>query len=498
MIKRQSVFIISLLVLFAVMLVAYLVVVRPLTAKDDETDAPPPETNEGEGLTYGDYFLMFPQVERKNIQSIEVHNEYGEYKFVRTGEAESDFAIEGHENLAYDEELFSQLVVSAGYSMAPQKVTEKPTEQELIDYGFAGKDVEPAYYILTTTSGQKHKVTIGKKIISGGAYYAMYEGRDTVYIIDVGAENTLLQPVEALLSPLLTAGIETTSYYLINNFTIKHKGEDFLVCRNLTTEELGEMETTAIAKSIAVFPAEYNLSMMYDTTLQALCYYSGESVAAMGLTAENLEKFGLSTPAYTVSYEYGGAKITLNISEKTDDGYYYASTSLFRIIVKVPAADFEFLEWGLMNWIDEAIFSRNITFVKDISIISPEFSEVFRFRHYPTEDPNLVVVGDSCGQIDDVRNFREFYKTLLLTAYEGEVPEGEDPEKDGKLLLTFKVTTNGGNETEYSFYRYSTRRALVTVNGKGNFYVLVDAVQKIISDAQKVSVGESVDSYEKN
>lgn len=498
MIKKQGILILSLSVLFIIMLVVYLVVIKPMTAEEEETDAPSPETDAGEALTYGDYFLIFPQVERANIQSIEVHNEYGEYTFIRDGEAESDFAIKGYENLAYDEELFSQLVVAAGYPMAPEKVTEKPTEQELIDYGFKGGDTEPPYYILTTTSGETHKVTIGKKIISGGAYYAMYEGRDTVYIIDVGVEDTLLRPIETMVSPLLTAGIETTDYYLIDEFTIKHKGENFLVCRNLTAEELAEMETTALAKSIATFPAEYNLSMYYDTTLQTLCYYTGESVAALGLDDETLAEFGLDDPAYTVSYEYGGARITLNASEKTEDGYYYVSTSLFRIIVKVPASDFEFLEWGLMNWIDESIFSRTITFVNNIKIESPDFNEIFRLYHYPTEDPNLVVVGDECGQIDDVKNFREFYKTLLMTAYEGEVPEDEDPVKDENLFLTFTVTTNGGDVTEYCFYRYSTRRALVTVNGSGRFYVLVDGAQKIISDAQKVVNGESVDAFDKN
>ncbi len=498
MIKKQGIFILSLSVLFIVLLVAYIAFIRPLTAQDDETTEAPPETAVGEGLTYMDYFLIFPKVDRGDIQSIEVHNEHGEYTFVRDGEAESDFAIKGYENLAYDEELFSKLVVAAGYPMAPQKVTEKPTEQELIDYGFKGGEHDPAYYILTTTDGVVHKVTIGKKIISGGAYYAMYEGRDTVYIIDVSVEDSLLQPITTMVSPLLTAGIETTDYYFIDDFAIKHHGKDFLTCRRLTSEELADMETTALAKSIAVFPAEYNLSMNYDTTLQTLCYYTGESVVALGIGEDNLKEYGLDDPAYTVSYEYSGARITLNVSEKTEDGYYYVSTSLFRIIVKVPAADFEFLEWSLMSWIDEAIFSRNITFVNNIKIESPAYSEVFRFTHLPEETPNLVVIGDNCGQIDEVDNFREFYKTLLLTAYEGEVSEDVDAKKDGTLIGSFTVTTNGGNVTEYEFYRYTTRRALVTVNGEGSFYVLVDAVQKLFSDAEKAANGIEVDAYDKN
>ncbi len=498
MIKKQGIFILALSVLFIILLVAYIVIIRPMTASEEETTAPPPDTAVGEDLTYNNYFLIFPQVERKNVQSIEVHNEHGEYTFVRDGEAESDFAIKGYENLGYDEELFSKLIVAAGYTMAPKKVTENPTEQELIDYGFKGGEKEPAYYILTTTDGARHKVTIGKKIISGGAYYAMYEGRSTVYILDVSVEDTLLKPIETLVSPLLTAGIETTDYYLIDEFSIKRHDDKFFECRSLTKEELEDMETTALAKSIMTYPAEYSLSMNYDTTLQAVCYYKGDSVAALGLDEETLKEFGLDDPAYTVSYEYGGARITLTVSEKTEDGFYYVSTSLFRIIVKVSAEDFKFLEQDLMWWIDEAVFSRNITFVDNIKLESSAFSETFRFKHFPNETPNLVVVGDNCGQVDDVANFREFYKTLLLTAYEGEVPESEDPVNDGDHMLTFTVETVGGDVTEYSFYRYSTRRALVTVNGKGQFYVLVDNVEKIVSDAQKVAAGLPVESLDKN
>ncbi len=498
MIKKQGIFILALSILFIVMLVLYLVLIRPMMPGDgEETDAPL-ETDTGESLTNNNRWLVFPHVERENIQSIEVHNEYGEYTFVRNGEKESDFVIKGFENLSYDQELFSKLVVAAGYTMAPEKVTKNPTEQELIDYGFKGGDKEPASYTLTTTDGKTHKMIIGKKIISGGAYYAMYEGRNTVYILDVSIEDTLLKPIETLVSPLLTAGIETTDYYLIDDFTIKHGTDKFLACRRLTSDELADMETTALAKSIAVFPTEYSLSMNYDTTLQTVCYYTGESVAALGLDEETLKEFGLYEPAYTISYEYGGARITLTASEKTEDGYYYVSTSLFRIIVKVPAEDFKFLEENLMWWIDEAFFSRNITFVNNIKIESPKWSETFRFKHFPTETPNLVVVGDGCGQIDDVANFREFYKTLLLTAYEGEVPEDVDPIKDENLMLKFTVETNGGNVTEYAFYRYSTRRALVTVNGEGNFYVLVDAVEKILSDAQRAAAGEPVNSLDKN
>lgn len=491
MIKQQRILIIALLAVFAVLLAAYFIVVRPLTAEEETTDAPV-ETEPDEGVAYDTELLMFPKIERSDMQSIEVHNEHGTYKFVYDSEF-GDFELEGHENLAFDATLFSRLVVNTGFTLAIEKITNKATEQELLDYGFKG---DAPYYTLTTRGGKSYTVRIGEKIISGGGYYAMVDGREAIYILDASLEMTVLAAVEEMVSPILTAGVEVTSYFKIDNFTIKHYGEDFLQCRNRSEEELGEMETTALAESLAVYPAEYSLSTHYDDTLQMLCNYEGEAVAAIGLTDENLEKFGLTDKPYSIHYEFDGFKFDLVASEPVD-GYYYVSTSIFDVIIKVPEADFSFLKYDLLYWVSPRAFSRNITFVSSIKIESDEVTETFNLSHHPNDDPNLVVIGDECGQITDIPNFRELYKDLLLVTIEDYAPEGVEPNEDN-CVLKFTVTTKGGSVTEYAFYRYSTRRCLLTINGKGQFYVLMDMAQKIMSDTSKVIAGQKINATDKS
>ncbi|MCD7787572.1 MAG: DUF4340 domain-containing protein [Firmicutes bacterium] len=509
MIKKQVTLIVVLAVIFAALICVYFFIVAPLTADDEEEDTDI-ETLADEGSEYGAYLLMFEHVERAEMQSIEVKNDYGTYKFVR--DEDDDFVLEGYENLAYDEELFSELVVAAGMSICLSRLTTDPTEEELETYGFTGTDdegneVDPSYYIVTTTEGVEHKVIIGRRILSSGGYYAMYEGRSTVYVLSSysSIEETLLAPVTDLISPILTAGLSTTSYYLIDNFSIQHYGEEFISCRTLTDEEQEEEESTAIVSFKSIYPAEYPLSTNYDTVLQTLCYYTGESVVALDLSDENMETYGLSDAPYTITYDMSSYTYTLIASELTDDGYYYISTSLFNVIIKVPAADFEFLSYSLLDWIDVNVFGRNITYVSTLEVYSPSFSETFRLTHYEDEDPNLVVIGDECGEIDDVYNFRQLYVTLLLMQVEDEAANDtyapDDIESiitEDNLVASFTVTTIGGNVTEYAFYRYSTRHCLLTINGSGQFYVIIDTPNKIISDAYKVTIGEEVDGYAKN
>lgn len=65
-------------------------------------------------------------------------------------------------------------------------------------------------------------------------------------------------------------------------------------------------------------------------------------------------------------------------------------------------------------------------------------------------------------------------------------------------MFSFTYTTLSGSETEIAFYPYSTRRCLVTINGEGEFYVLIDRVEKLISDTQKLMTGVEIESFAKS
>ena len=68
----------------------------------------------------------------------------------------------------------------------------------------------------------------------------------------------------------------------------------------------------------------------------------------------------------------------------------------------------------------------------------------------------------------------------------------------GKLLLTMTIKTTEGEEKVYRFYELTSRKAYITINGNGGFYVLRNRVAKFVSDAQRFFALEMIDATGKN
>ena len=134
---------------FVALLIVYFAVVRPIVNRAEETpETEPLETEAGEVIGINDRYMMYPQIERKGMQSIRVENEYGTYEFYR--DANGDFQIRGFEGTPYDLTIFSSLVTSTGYTLSKLKVVDNATDAELEEYGL---DKPAANWTLTTTTG---------------------------------------------------------------------------------------------------------------------------------------------------------------------------------------------------------------------------------------------------------------------------------------------------------------------------------------------------------
>ena len=512
-------------------IVLYYAVLKPMLAKEDSTAEPPPintwlaEQVQAGNMTDMEYtnllnngkcevigsqnrILMFNHIEKADIQSVEVHNEFGTYTFYR--DSSDNFVIKDAENASYDKEKLSSLVVSSGYTLSMTRVTENC--EDMHEYGLAEEDT-PAYYTLTTTRGVTHTVYIGNPIPTGAGFYCRYEDRPAVYVLDATLASTLLADVKSLMTAVLAYPVSANSYYTVTNFQMYKNGDPFLHVNYLTDAERVQNASNSIWQMVYPEGGYTPSSVNYDAMLQSFTSFTGNAVLEYNvlgsgineeeLTEEQLAAFinyDLAQPETILSFDYtdpnAGYTVTneLWFSSMTEEGQYYVYSWLFDIISVIDASSYPWLSYDIIDFIDRPVFQMNINNVSRIEISGGEADETpfaadFRLEG---EGQALVVTEQNTGKVLDTQNFRQLYKSMLSVEIEDYT---EDTSTDAaKCITTMKVTTTSGIETEYKFYAYSTRRCFMTINGEGEFYVLRDAAAKLVSDAQKVIDGITVNS----
>ncbi|MBQ7828515.1 MAG: DUF4340 domain-containing protein [Clostridia bacterium] len=517
--KKNKAMVAVLAILIALVIGVFLIFLRPLLADDEEVETPA-VTQEGETLgTLGKY-RIHKKLDRANISKILVHNSSGEYAFVR--DKNGEFVIEGMEDLPYNEKLLSALVSIVGNPLALVKVDSDDSGYE--EYGITESDT---YWEVTDTSGEVYRMTVGHKLHTAGGYYVAYDGRKAVYVLggDISAalestekgtslDLTVLKPIEYYVTPVLMAGISSDDFYTMDKFSVFKDGELFISTTIIDKED--QVNPDAIVEYNLVYPAAYQTNDdVYIEILQKIAGLGGDSVVLAGADAdEDFAKFGLEDPKYMITFVYKDTDYIILVSEAQEDGSYYA-TSNFNdtCVVKVPADTLSFLEEDLLYWISPNPFAYNITAIEKLSVSGKNTDLEFYLRHGVDSKGKATLVVDAINNLtgesrtiadaDQVWDFRSSYRTMLYTQIEEEVPLTEEQIDeliaiDDSLVLTFEYTLSSGTKRTLEFRQYSTRRTLLTINGDGQYYVLLDRADKLLSDFNKVWRGETVDSHAKD
>jgi len=526
MLKRQKIMIISFAAVAVVMTLLYFIVLAPMVAKKQEEPPVIPETLlDGEVYdTDGVSILIFPHIEKKNIKSIEVHNSFGSYTCMRA-EKENTFYIEEHMQVPFSQETLTQLVVDAGYSTIIRRLSTDCTEWE--KFGLSEAD-NPAYYTLTTLDGATHTVYIGNRIPSEGGFYCRYKDRNALYVISSEIEYTLLSPATSLLSPLMGYPIAEAQVAQTEELILLKNGKPF-VSINYKPIEGDEM---ALSSYEMIYPANYIVNDdNYSTVLLAsLTALQGYSVVAAGgpdgllrADEEQMAKYGfydLQNVPYELFYSYDGIESIISFTESGMDGYYFAYSYLYDSIILVEKATVPYLEWDLLEYIDDNLFS---CYIADIDYIKVEGNLEYKKQTYKINEKIIyrqVAVGSktklqctalSTGRVftgndPDQNPMQELYGTVLTLGIQGYIKsEGVDVSTldEPYATLTIKkldeLDKNGnvekeGETTVYKFYRYSSERCYYTVNGEGEFYILRRQVDKLMIDAARGVNGLRVES----
>jgi len=504
--KRQRKLVIVCAVLFALLLAAYFFVITPyIKANTPEEEVETPETEAGEMIGISDRIYIFRNISKEEIKKITVENKEDSFAFVSSGDGK--FYIEGHKSVPFDEETFALLQTVTTSTLSKSKVISGASEEKLDEYGLL---TPQANWVVETTKGEFFKVYVGDELLTGGGYYCMFEGRPgSVYVLSEDVKKTILTTVEGYVTPVICAGINQDDYYNVDKFTLYKNGEKQFRIRLVDKAEQNNPD--ALAENIMDYPTSYypNTQLYYEIvyTFMGLVADSCYDISA---TDEEKAAIGMDDPAYVITFEYNDAHYELYFSELQENGTYYAESNMFPGVIGVCSTEtVNFLEYTLIDWVDKLVFQQYITNISSINIASDELAVDFRLTHTLTEDGkayNLFVKANGTDlTMEQVDNFRQFYKTLLsvtITDYcvddeyckmsEEELKAFISDESNAALILTYK--TLDGQTSALGFYPYSTRHSCVTIDGVGEFYVSTDYVNKVIADTQRLLNGETIDA----
>lgn len=509
MMKKQIVVISVLAAVIVGLLCTYFIVVKPIVEKEEpeETKAPI-ETAPGEDVGMANKILAYSYVPTSDMQSITVYNDYGKYRIYKDSKTDV-FQIEGYEGIAFHEENMSSLQTSVGYPLAVTKISNP---NPLEEYGLTDVTLEdgtvksPVKFVLVTKNGQKYTGYLGNETVTGAGYYFLYAERpDVVYVVEKSVAEVLCAPVERLVSPMIVTPMTANDYFLVHDFTLM-KGDELFVHIDYINEE-DRANTELVTKTYNMIYPE-NLTPSAEAFSAAMLgFYTANSegktnmeVVHLGINDDILAKYNLVDNCYSLYYTYMGTENFLLISPQNTDGSYYVASPLFQQIVKADAEMFDFVKWSLFDWVEAPFFQMKIDFLSDITVESGDYKVTFDLRG---DGQDLVVTERGTNNKPDVKNFRQFYKTILYASYEGECGLTADEmamyrargDKEAQLILT--INTEEGRQYRYRFFRYSERRSYIELNGSGEFYVLRTVADKILSDAKRVQSGEAITSTDK-
>lgn len=348
------------------------------------------DTEYGEANDDRNQLLIFPKIGQKELSKLEVHNDNGSFTFLRYDVVNNrpdnkySFVIESSPLVNFDQMRFTELYVSAGYTMCSEKIKDpiKDENGEFSEYGLVAETrtdeegnsylYEPAYYIITDIEGKSHKVIIGDMLVTGTGYYAQYvdisgeteKKRDAVYVLQASVGETLLDSVETFVSPQVIYQMSATDYLDVENFSVfRYEGDElpeYIV--DFTMIPLEERQGTIRANKPFVFEHEglegYNpnvdnisaaLFNLYNLSYEKVCKLSPEEddfvEFKLGKFTETVDENGnvtkdfKYTPKYLISFYYdilddaGKKSSTIKqivyVSEPNEMGNYYAYTFVY-------------------------------------------------------------------------------------------------------------------------------------------------------------------------
>ncbi len=456
---------------------------------------------------------MLPTIAFADVKRIDVKNKNGAYALLATDDG--DIVLESNKYAPLN--LYKVQMLLSNVCQTYYTFDADVTAEDFEKYGLSN-GAHQAEFKVQTKNGLSYTVYIGDETLANDGYYVRVPDKNAVYVLGYSIENDLLGTSEYLIDFGLVYPTDMNHYFLVNNFSLRKGGEDFIAINFVNANERDEFNSMGIHR--LSYPEGYFASQLYTSVLTKFSAidtlgtnnFMATEILSYNVDEKTLTEHGINPnmPAYELAF---GSPIMddedtvvaffpnlLCFSEKQRDEngeyFYYVYSAMKGTLSRVEEITVDFLEWGLDKWVSPYIFQTNIINVDTISFDSKSGSHAFQID---VKDDKVASVKDlKSGQNGDVDNFKNLWKSMLMLTHDGYFDMSESDKEylinsPENKLLTIKMVTHSGKTREISFYQYTDRRVLYTINGVGEFYLPITMVEKVIADVERFMNGEIID-----
>lgn len=426
--------------------------------------------------------------EKEEVASISVENCQGNFVIVPNGE---DFAIQGYEDSDVNT---SSLTYSADSLLTMTAIKNLGSQDDLESFGLADRDVVSARDVVSVEikykDGTADRLILGNKAAETSGRYVLKD--DTVYIVNGVSEllygsmygyfNTDLYTIEDRTEETTddegNASTETLDDIL---YSVKLSGSHF-------PEPIEIGYTTGKISSYLITSPILADSGSDDFTaiIEALKAPTANSVAAVGLTEEILEEYGLSEPYAKIEFDLNNARHTMTVSKADAEGSCYLllddRDTVYQVSKDTVSA---WADTSLMDLRMSYIWIANIMDVSGLTLTA-EGDMVYSFdvtrkknEEKSTEDNtsyDLTISSAGGENIDYSKCYQPFYKKLIgLT-----VVTTDKVEYSGDPVFRIEYSYfEGGEDDVVEFFAAGQDRYAAVVNGTFNGMVRKADLDKV-------------------
>ena len=311
----------------------------------------------------------------------------------------------------------------------------------------------PAFYIVASKTGERHKMIIGDRLINGGGYYAQYEDIETgerkpaVYVLNSSIKDTLLSPADTIVEPMIAYPTTTNDYFDVTDFTVYKKESDqrgdYDKIISFNYIDIADRENTVEG----IHPYEFSDGQFsgfrpnydnIDACLLSLMDSTINDIIKISPSAQDKIKYGLAKPKLdengNIEYDAdGNMKVeydseykiffyryhtdeegkkhkfsqTIYVSAANADGNYYVHTLIdfpeatmsLDMICEVSGATLNFLIWDTYDWVYPEYLQTGILYTDKLTVTLPDNQYTFDLVHDKVDGTSTlsIIATDSKG-----------------------------------------------------------------------------------------------------